>query len=161
MRKVKIKRNIFGDTRTATSVPTFQIFCDSNRMHRDDVENMMFELAAELKDRGADHDYTKIYEPHKSLFYRELCAKIEGKIDSFTDGEWYPMHCKTERHHLNEHCPEDVNLIDVIEMICDCVCAGMARTGTFRPIEISSEILQRAVENTAKMCVDAVEIVEE
>ena len=161
MRKVKIKRNIFGDTRTATSVPTFQIFCDSNRMHRDDVRNMMFELAAELKDRGADHDYTKIYEPNKSLFYRELCAKIEGKIDSFTDGEWYPMHCKTERHHLNEHCPEDVNLIDVLEMICDCVCAGMARTGTFRPIEISSEILQRAVENTAKMCVDAVEIVEE
>ena len=40
-------------------------------------------------------------------------------IDNFTDGEWYPMHCQTERHHLNERCPDDVSLIDVIEMICD------------------------------------------
>lgn len=80
MRKVKIKRNIFGDTRTAKSVPAFPTFNDSNRMHRDDVESMMFELAAELKNRGANHDYTKIYEPHRSLFYRELCAKIVGSL---------------------------------------------------------------------------------
>lgn len=161
MKKVKIKRSTCGDTRTATSTPTFFEFNDSNRMHQGDVEEMMTALATELRNAGANHDFTKTKEPHRSLFYRELCAKIEGKTDSFTDGEWYPMHCKTERHHLNEHCPEDVNLIDVIEMICDCVCAGMARTGVFRPIEISSEILQRAVENTAKMCVDAVEIEEE
>ena len=121
---------------------------------------MTFAIADEIIKRGRDHDVTKRMEPYESLFYRELCAKIEGKIDSFTDGEWYPMHCKNERHHLNDYCPKDVNLIDIIEMICDCVCAGMARTGKAYPIEISSEILQKAIQNTVQMCVDAVEIQE-
>ena len=158
--KVKIKQNKLGDTRTATRTPTFQEFVDSNQLHCEDVENMTTEIACEIIKRGKRHDTTKRMEPYRSLFYRELCAKIEGKIDDFTNGEWYPMHCKTERHHLNEYSPEDVNLIDVIEMICDCVCAGMARSGRVYPIEIPPEILQKAVQNTIQMCVDAVEIQE-
>lgn len=161
MRKVRIKRNVLGDTRTATKIPDFYEFSDSNKMHSEDVENMMEVIAGEMRDAGRIHDFTKRKEPHRSLFYRELCATIEGKMNFVEDGKWYRMHCETERHHLNEYCPEDVNLIDVLEMICDCVCAGMARTGDFKPVEISPEILQRAVENTAKMCADAVEIVEE
>lgn len=158
--KVKIKQNKLGDTRTATRTPTFTEFINSNQLHCEDVENMTHAIACEIIKQGKNHDITKRMEPYMSLFYRELCAKIEGKIDSFTDGEWYPMHCKTERHHLNEYCPEDVNLIDVIEMICDCVSAGMARSGRVYPIEIPSEILQKAVQNTVQMCVDAVEIQE-
>ena len=156
--RVRIKQNKLGDTRTATKVPTFTEFDHSNQLHRRDVDAMMNEIGIAIKERGNMHDITKIEEPHRSLFYRELCAKIECKINSFTDGEWYPMHCKTERHHLNEHCPDDVNLIDVIEMICDCVCAGSARSGNVYPIKIPSEILQKAVQNTEKMCVDMVEI---
>ena len=155
MMKVRIKQNKLGDTRTATRTPTFTEFIQSNQLHCDDVENMTNEIAREIIKQGKKHDITKRTEPYRSLFYRELCAKIEGKIDSFTDGEWYSMHCKTERHHLNEYCPDDVNLIDVIEMICDCVCAGMARSGNVYPIEISSEILQKAIQNTAQMCIDA------
>lgn len=160
MRRIKIKHNTLGDTRTATKVPTFYEFVDANRDHVNDVENMMRELADDISKRGLKHDFTKMFEPEKSLFYRELCAKIEGKIDSFVDGEWYPMHCRTERHHLNEYCPEDVNLIDVLEMISDCVCAGMARSGNVYPIEIPSDILQKAVKNTVQMCIDAVEVKE-
>ena len=160
MNKVKIRKNNLGDTRTATRVPTFDEFREANYYHIEDVRNMMQTFAEKIRDTGANHDFTKTKEPHKSLFYRELCAKIEGKIDSFVDGEWYPMHCQTERHHLNEHCPDDVNLVDVLEMICDCVCAGMARSGNVYPIEISSEILQKAVKNTAKMCIDSVELTE-
>lgn len=160
MERIKIKHNTLGDTRVATKVPTFYEFADANRDHVNDVENMMRELANDISKRGSTHDFTKMYEPEKSLFYRELCAKIEGKIDSFVDGEWYPMHCRTERHHLNEYCPEDVNLIDVLEMISDCVCAGMARSGNVYPIEIPSDILQKAVKNTVQMCIDAVEVTE-
>ena len=160
MRTIKIQKNSLGDTRTATRVPTFWEFNDANTMHITDVKNMMGVIASELENRGANHDFTKKNEPHRSLFYRELCAKIEGKMESFVDGEWYPMHCQTERHHLNERCPDDVNLIDVIEMICDRVCAGMARSGKVYPINISSDVLQKAVCNTVKMCMDAVEIVE-
>ena len=159
--KVKIKQNKLGDTRTATRTPTITEFINSNQLHCKDVENMTHVIACEIIKQGKDHDITKHIEPYRSLFYRELCATIEGKIDSFTDGEWYPMHCKTERHHLKEYCPEDVNLIDVIEMICDCVCAGMARSGIVYPIEISSEILQKAVQNTVQMCIDAIKIQED
>lgn len=160
MERIKIKHNTLGDTRTATKVPTFYEFEDANRDHVNDVKNMMRKLADDISERGSKHDFTKMFDPEKSLFYRELCAKIEGKIDSFVDGEWYPMHCRTERHHLNEYCPEDVNLIDVLEMISDCICAGMARSGNVYPIEIPSDILQKAVKNTVQMCIDAVEVTE-
>jgi hypothetical protein len=160
MKPIEIKKNSIGDTRTATRVPTFDEFRSANVEHRSDVSRMMSSIAEDISKAGRHHDDTKIEEPERSLFYRELCAKIEGKIDSFTDGEWYPMHCKTERHHLNEHCPDDVNLIDVIEMICDCVCAGMARSGSVYPVTIPSEILRKAVENTVNMCIDSVKLVD-
>ena len=160
MKKIKIKRNSLGDTRTATKVPTYSEFTESNRLHVEDVEIMMRSIADAIVEQGCEHDWTKRNEPYKSLFYRELCAKIEGKSESFTDGEWYPMHCKTERHHLDVHCPDDVNLIDVIEMICDCVCAGMARSGNVYPVKIPSEILLRATANTVQMCIDLVDVEE-
>jgi hypothetical protein len=158
MDKTKIKKNNLGDTRTADRCPTFTEFNRANEDHASEVARMMANIGAEIKEAGRHHDYTKIFEPNKSIFYRELCGKIEGKIDSFEDGEWYPMHCRTERHHLNNYCPDDVNLIDVLEMICDCVCAGMARSGSVYPINISSEILQKAVKNTVEMCIKSVEI---
>lgn len=160
MNSIKIKENKLGDTRTATRTPTISEFEQANRLHYEDVKNMMSEIASEIRNRGAMHDYTKLREPNKSLFYRELCATIKGKMNDFTEGEWYLMHCATERHHLNVFCPDDVNLIDVIEMICDCVCAGMARTGEVRPVEINADILEKAVQNTVTMLADAVEIVE-
>ena len=161
MDKVKIKRNVLGDTRTATRVPTCYEMVDSNRSHVEDVSKMMDRIAEMIRLTGLNHDFTKRSNPEKSLFYRELCATIEGKMNNFTDGEWYPMHCKTERHHLKEHCHEDVNLIDVLEMICDCVCAGMARSGYVYPVEISSDILQKAVKNTVQMCIDSIEVMDE
>ncbi len=160
MDKIKIVRNTNGDTRVAQEVPTIKAFGESNIMHHEDVKSMMANIAKDIRERGIWHDITKLEEPNKSLFYRELCATIEGKMDFEAESEWYKRHCELERHHLNKKCPDDVNLIDVLEMICDCVCAGLARTGNFRPVEIPSEILQKAVENTAKMCVKAVELVD-
>ena len=37
----------------------------------------------------------------------------------FINDEWYQLHIKAERHHLLSNCPDDVNLIDVLEMIVD------------------------------------------
>lgn len=62
--------------------------------------------------------------------------------------------------HLLSNCPDDVNLIDVLEMIVDCVCAGLARSGDIRDLEINSEILDRAVKNTAKLIKGMIEVVE-
>ena len=96
-----------------------------------------------INDAGKKHDWTKTHEPYRSNFYRDLCNTIEGRI-KFEDGQWNKDHYALERHHLLERCPDDVNLIDVIEMICDCVCAGMARSGEVRDLEISEDILAGA-----------------
>ena len=160
MDKVEIRHNAYGDSRTAPRAPTIGEFERANAAHKEHVRKMMFGISEDIKTQARNHDDTKIYEPLKSLFYRELCAKVDGKIDSLEAGEWYQTHINAERHHLNDHCPEDVNLIDVLEMICDCVCAGMARKGNVYPVTISSEILQKAVENTTNMCIEAVEMIE-
>lgn len=154
-KKIKIKRNTNGDSRVAKSVPDFYEVSDANRLHREDVKDMMNALAEEIKLAGGNHDWTKAVEPYESNFYRDLCNTIEGRI-KFEDGQWNKDHYALERHHLLRRCPEDVNLIDVLEMICDCVCAGMARSGEVRDLEISEDILLKAVKNTVEMCKEAV-----
>lgn len=156
---VKIKRNKNGDSRTADHVPTFREFREANISHADDVSRLMVEFSDYIRDAGYTHDYTKLNDPYESKFYRNLCNAIEGKI-RFDDCEWIKFHYENERHHLDKRCPEDVDLVDVIEMICDCIAAGKARSGTVRNIEISNEILQKAVQNTVKL-LDSWVVVEE
>lgn len=98
--------------------------------------------------RGENHDCTK--KSQERLFYDNFLSTINKGTD-FVSDEWYQLHIKAERHHLLSNCPEDVNLIDVLEMISDCVCAGMARSGEIRNLEIDDEILKRAVNNTAEL----------
>ena len=157
MKKIKIKRNTNGDSRVAKNVPTYICFEEANRLHIHDVKYMMYSLAEEIRIRGERHDWTKRQEPYESNFYRDLCNTIEGKI-KFEDGQWNKDHYALERHHLLERCPEDVNLIDVLEMICDCVCAGMARSGCVCDVEIDTDILERAVRNTVEMLKNSVEL---
>lgn len=160
MNKIKIERNTNGDTRVATKTPSIKEFDASNCKHTQDVKNMMGAFADKIEDRAFSHDWSKLEEPHRSAFYRDLCNTIEGRMD-FKEGEWCKFHYDNERHHLLRRCPDDVNLVDVIEMLCDCVCAGMARSGSVRDIEINTEILERAVRNTVKLLENAVELVEE
>lgn len=54
--------------------------------------------------------------------------------------------------------PEDVNLIDVIDMVCDCVMAGMARSGSVYPLDIKDEVLRRAFNNTVTMLTSNVQV---
>lgn len=159
MNKIKIEKNTNGDTRVATKVPSIEEFDDSNYKHTQDVRDMMSAFADEIKNRSTNHDWSKLYEPYKSMFYRDLCNTIEGRMN-FDDGEWYKFHYDNERHHLLRRCPDDVNLVDVIEMICDCVCAGMARSDEVRDLEISPEILMAAVKNTVALCREAIELKE-
>lgn len=164
MRKVKITPNTNGDSRVATHVPTYTEFREANDSHITEVSAMMKSFADELELQGQRHDWTKKCEPYCSMFYRNLCSTIEGSIDFF-DGEWSKLHyTELERHHLNQHVPDDVNLLDVIEMLCDCVCAGAARskdTNSIYDISIPSDVLTKAVENTVNMLKNSVYIQEE
>ena len=155
---VKMERNCLGDTRTATHMPTREEFRESNWSHKDDVLNLAVAFATELRSRVGNHDWTKVQAPYDEMFYELMKATIEDGAD-FMDGEWARLHYDVlERHHLSRHCPSDVTLFDVLEMLFDCVSAGMTRSGSVYPIEISNEILQKAVSNTVDYLVKHVEV---
>lgn len=145
---IVIKKNPNGDTRTAPKDVSFEQFRKANDMHRHDVAQVMMWLAGELSHVGHNHDFTK--KSQERMFYRDFLATMNDGTN-FTDSEWYQLHTHAERHHLFSHCPEDVNLIDVLEMLADCVCAGMARSGEIRDLEIDNEILTKAVSNTVEL----------
>lgn len=105
-------------------------------------------IADSIKTQFAQHDCTKLGK-YLPMFYRAL--KTNFKDDEAEKVNWWKIHSESERHHLNDYCPKDVNLIDVLEMICDCVCAGKARTGSVYPIAISDEVLQKALANTQRL----------
>lgn len=148
MNKIEVKKNCLGDTRTATHMPTRKEFQEANHDHRLDVMRLAGAFSLELLERVGNHDWTKTAEPYATMFYEQMRSTIEDGAD-FESGEWAHLHYDVlERHHLSKHCPEDVMLFDVIEMLCDCVAAGMARSGNVYTIEIPGEILQKAVKNT-------------
>ena len=155
---IKIKRNTLGDTRTAERFPTISEFFDSNMMHRNDVAKLMGYIEGKVRSAGKEHDWTKTTEPYRSMFYQDMYNTMKhGAV--FVRGEWARMHYEElERHHLGRHVPEDVNLIDVIEMVCDCVAAGLARSGSVREVHIDADTLQKAVRNTVNMLAEEVEV---
>lgn len=156
MNKVRIKRNSSGDSRTAKSVPTFEEFHNANQMHINDVERTMSEVGWEILRRGEQHDITKTVL--EKMFYRDMVDTIENGTE-FTDGQWAKIHYfdSCERHHLSRNVPDDVNIIDVIEMICDCVCAGKARSEKeYVNVEFDAFTLLKAYENTVKLINDTV-----
>ena len=154
---IKIKKNPNGDTRTAPKNVSFEEFQKANDMHISDVNNVMHELSRMVDNRGTNHDYTK--KSQEKLFYENFFSTMNKRTD-FTKDEWYQIHIKEERHHLLSNCPNDVNLIDILEMIVDCTCAGLARSGEVRPMEINDDILHKAIENTDELIKSVVEVEE-
>ena len=148
MEKIRIKRNPNGDTRTAPKDVSFEQFQQANDMHKRDVYEVMKYLSRLISTTGLSHDFTKKRE--ERLFYENFLSTMNDNTN-FIEDDWYQLHINEERHHLLSRCPEDVNLIDVLEMIADCVCAGLARSGKVRDLEISTDILERAVRNTVQL----------
>lgn len=145
---IEITKNPNGDTRTAPKNITYEQFQEANDMHIEDVRAVMYELSRMVDSVGEHHDCTK--KSQERMFYRDFLSTLHDGTD-FVCAEWYQLHVMAERHHLFSHCPDDVNLIDVLEMIADCVCAGLSRSGEVRGLEINSEILNKAVKNTAEL----------
>ena len=155
MEKITLKRNSCGDTRTAPKDVTFMQFHKANVSHIADVKNVMHSLASLLEYQGREHDWTKL--AFEDEFWKDFQDALLNGVD-FTDGWWYHTHINTEKHHPASYCHEDINLLDIIEMVVDCVCAGKARAGEVRPMEINDEILKKAFENTVKLVDDITEI---
>lgn len=159
--KLRIEKSTLGDTRTADHVPTIREFNEANDAHHRDVALLMSDAAAMLTNQGQRHDWTKINEPYRSMFYHAMVRAMD-KTEVFEESAWAKLHYEVlERHHLNRHVPEDVNLFDVIEMVCDIITAAAARSGKLPrgDIELPDEVLRAALGNTVNLLCDEVEIV--
>lgn len=73
------------------------------------------------------------------------------------------MHQKKERHHITgQHGKkDDVDLVDVIQFLVDCVMAGLGRSGKYDPPEFPEGLLQKAFRNTEKKLLKKIEVVDE
>lgn len=123
----------------------------SSFQHIDDVRKGMWFFKSMLDDSSHFHDHDKISDIDG--FHRDF-------ITGFKQHAWWDNHRKVNRHHLLEPdgVPENVNLIDVLDMIVDCVMAGMARTGDVYPLNISPDVLMKAFENTVMVLKDNVTV---
>ena len=155
MDKIKIYKSQDADTRTSKSEVTKESLRNNTLSHISDVQNVGFELAEMLKKQVLEHDHTKIEYLHE--FYEDFTSGKKGK--EFKELPWWQIH-KTERHHLNDSVPEDVNLIDVLEMVIDCTVAGLARSGSVYDISIPEDVIKKAINNTKQMIIDSTELID-
>ena len=152
-----ITKDNHGDSRHAPKDTTREQFHQANLNHIYDVREVMLWLARKLAVQGRNHDWSKL--EFEDEFWKDFQDSLLNGAD-FVNAWWYQMHIKEERHHPTSYCHDDINLLDIIEMIVDCVCAGKARAGEVRSMEINDEILKKAFENTVKLIDDVTEVKE-
>jgi len=105
----------------------FDFICDT-LLHISEVQENLERIATELRQRGLAHDRTKLQELEFDAFvstrdrfkktnygtpeYQVLIDEVKPAVDH---------HYQNNRHHTGFHETGigDMNLIDVIEMICD------------------------------------------
>lgn len=149
---IRIRPSKTADTRSCDFAKvTKDTLLESSLQHIDDVRHGLAFFRAQLKAADVRHDFDKITDIDG--FHADF-------VTGFAQTGWWDRHRKLNRHHLlqADGVPEDVNLIDVLDMIADCVMAGMARTGSVYPLNIAPEVLQRAFDNTVELLKANVEV---
>ena len=142
---IEIKSSKTADPRSCDfSQVSKETLLESSKQHIGDVQNGLAFFKDMLTDSGTNHDFDKITDIDG--FHRDFAT-------GFKQTTWWDNHRKVNRHHLlaADGVPEDVNLIDVLDMITDCVMAGLARTGTVYDLKIDPEVLQKAFQNTVEL----------
>lgn len=149
---INIQRSPTADTRTCDFANTPKdVLLASSHQHIADVREGLRFFASMLAKAAEVHDFDKITDIDG--FHRDF-------LTGFTRTEWWDRHRALNRHHLNnaDGVRDDVNLIDVLDFIADCVMAGMARSGTVYPLELSSELLGKAFQNTVELLKQNVQV---
>lgn len=142
---IEISKSQTADTRTCDFANTSkETLLASSRQHIGDVVKALAFFSGKITEAAGEHDYDKL---------TTIDAFHADFVTGFKQTGWWDNHRKIHRHHLGQPdgVPDDVNLIDVIEYISDCVMAGMARSGSVYEIKLPDEILQRAFKNTTRM----------
>ena len=152
---IKIKPSPTADTRTCDvrKVSEDQLY-ESSVQHINDVREGLKFFQEWLYSIGTLHDYDKLTNIQQ--FYSDFQTE-------FKEHSWWDNHRKVNRHHLNsiDGIPENINLLDVLEYITDCVMAGMARSGSVYDIRIKADVLMKAFDNTVELLKKNVEVIDE
>jgi len=142
---IHIQKSETADTRTCDfATVTKETLLASSRQHIADVRQALYLFAHLLDGAALVHDTDKITD-------------IDGFHADFVTGfkqtGWWDRHRKLNRHHLTmaDGVPADVNLIDVLDFIADCVMAGMARSGSVYELKLAPELLETAFQNTVQL----------
>jgi hypothetical protein len=142
---IQIQKSETADTRSCDFANVSKdTLLASSRQHIGDVGQALAFFQALITAAAVRHDYDKLTD-------------IDGFHADFVTGfkqtGWWDRHRQLNRHHLlqPDGVREDVNLIDVLDMIADCVMAGMARTGDVYPLNIDPDVLMRAFQNTVEL----------
>lgn len=149
---IKIRPSPTADTRTCDwSKVTKETLYESSLRHIGDVQDGLAFLIHKMVEAGRNHDRDKLTAI--DAFHADFRT-------GFKQTGWWDNHRKVNRHHLLEAdgIPADVNLIDVLDHITDCVMAGMARSGSVRPLALPPDLLQRAFQNTVALLQANVEL---
>lgn len=142
---IRISKSETADTRTCdfTKV-TEETLYTSSIQHISDVRQALQFFRAKLGEASINHDTDKLSDI--GSFHADF-------LTGFKQTGWWDRHRKLNRHHLNndDGIPIDVNLIDVLDFIADCVMAGMARSGSVHQLNLTSELLEKAFQNTVEL----------
>lgn len=152
---ITIQKSETADTRSCdSSKVTKPQLIKSTLQHMGDVGKGLKFFRDMLEKSAQHHDIDKLTSIDQ--FHHDF-------LTGFKETTWWDKHRKINRHHISQKdgVPEDVNLVDVIEYITDCVMAGMARTGKVYKLELPDELLQKAFENTVELLKSQVTVEED
>jgi hypothetical protein len=142
---IDVRPSPTADTRTCdyAHVSRARLYA-SSQQHIADVRKALGFFAEEIHEAGQRHDFDKLTDI--DTFHADFVTGFEHTL-------WWDTHRRINRHHLSEPdgVREDVNLIDVLDYIADCVMAGMARSGSVYPLHLSPALLERAFQNTVTL----------
>jgi len=143
---IRIKPSATADTRTADDFKavTKDQLLKSSKQHIGDVRMGLQFFQKMLSQAILKHDHDKLSDIHG--FHRDFVTR-------FDKDDWLKNHVVVNRHHLMAETgvPEDVNLVDLIEMVVDCVMAGMGRSGNVYDLKLPPELLEKAFQNTVSL----------
>jgi hypothetical protein len=142
---ITIRQSKTADTRTCDFAKVSkETLLASSRQHIADVGAALAFFGSLITRQAVAHDTDKLTDIDS--FHADF-------ITGFAQTAWWDRHRLLNRHHLTnpDGVPLDVNLIDVLDFIADCVMAGMARSGSVYPLELPPELLTRAFQNTVEL----------
>lgn len=142
---ITVRKSPTADTRTCDFANTTkETLLESSRTHIGDVVKAIAFFTGKLTEAAGEHDYDKLTSI--DWFHEDF-------VTGFKQTGWWDNHRKIHRHHLGQAdgVPQDVNLLDVLEYIADCVMAGMARSGSVYDLQMTPELIMRAFTNTVEL----------